>query len=247
MLRLCCLLLLTLLAPACRPAAEVFDVTPAIMFDFPLRGEWRLLRSPGHDAFAYDLAAAEGPDARLLRRSRWQHLLGRTTVEDSYSWGQVVHAPGSAEVIAASDGWPDRMHLHLIRDATSMLFSRPQLEPEDIRAYAGNYLILRVDTVYVFLAHLRSGSLAVAAGDTVVSGQPLAQVGNSGQTLEPHLHLEVFDQVHDLLGARTLPFRIREFERWTGQAWEPQRNAALIKGERVRYRPTGAAPAEHRF
>ncbi len=61
-------------------------------------------------------------------------------------------------------------------------------------------------------------------------------LGNSGHTLEPHLHLELFDQVQDLLSARTLSFHIGEFEGWTGNAWEPQRNAPLVKDERFRVR-----------
>ena len=43
--------------------------------------------------------------------------------------------------------------------------------------------------VEVFMAHLMQGSATVAAGKTVTSKQPLGRVGNSGYTLEPHLHI----------------------------------------------------------
>jgi hypothetical protein len=39
------------------------------------------------------------------------------------------------------------------------------------------------------LAHLAHGSICVRPGDIVTVGQPLAQVGNSGNTTEPHLHI----------------------------------------------------------
>lgn len=40
------------------------------------------------------------------------------------------------------------------------------------------------------MAHLRRSSVVVTTGDDVVwLGQPLAKVGNSGNTLEPHLHI----------------------------------------------------------
>ncbi len=41
----------------------------------------------------------------------------------------------------------------------------------------------------VILAHLRRGSIAVAAGDSVEIGDPLARMGNSGNSSEPHLHV----------------------------------------------------------
>lgn len=39
--------------------------------------------------------------------------------------------------------------------------------------------------------HLAQGSLAVAEGETVAAGQPLGQIGLSGQTEYPHLHFTV--------------------------------------------------------
>jgi CheY-like chemotaxis protein len=113
-----------------------------------------------HDEFAYDLAATSGSGSDLLRKSRLHHLLGRTTVEDSYSWGQSLRADlRNASSRGATAG--DRERLHLIRDAAAGLFSRRRVDPKHIRPFAGNFVILRVDSVHVFLAHLRSGSLAL--------------------------------------------------------------------------------------
>jgi hypothetical protein len=228
--------LATLILPSCG-TSEANQPVPAVVLELPIRGEWKSLRSPGHDEFAFDLAATGGSGSDLLRKSRLHHLLGRTTVEDSYSWSRTVYAPASGTIVAASDGWPDRERLHLIRDAAALLFSRPRLDPEDLRPFAGNYVILRVDSVHVFLAHLRSGSLAVARGDRIEAGQALGQVGNSGQSLMPHLHLEVFDQTENLLKAHSLPFHARRYDRWTGEEWEARRSAPLPKGDRIRVSP----------
>jgi hypothetical protein len=233
----CLVFVVAMVLGACRQASAPQDPSPASLLEFPLRGEWRELRSPGHAAFAFDLAATGDRGRRLMRTPRWRHLLGRVTVEDSYSWGRSVYAPASGVIVEAHDGWPDRRRLSLIRDALSMLLSRPELTPEDIRPFAGNYLVLRADSVYIFLAHLRSGSIRVSAGDVVSLGQPLAEVGNSGLSLLPHLHLEVFDQATNLLEARTLAFHLRAFERWDGSAWLPQRNAPLHRGDWIRLHP----------
>jgi murein DD-endopeptidase MepM/ murein hydrolase activator NlpD len=71
----------------------------------PVRGVWRVVNSPGHARFAYDLAA------------------------------------------------------------------------DDIRPFAGNYVIIDVSDFYVFLAHMRSGSVRVDTGDKVMAGQVLGEEG----------------------------------------------------------------------
>jgi murein DD-endopeptidase MepM/ murein hydrolase activator NlpD len=40
-------------------------------------------------------------------------------------------------------------------------------------------------------AHLKQGSARVAVGDVVERGESIAQVGNSGNTSEPHLNVQV--------------------------------------------------------
>ena len=44
---------------------------------------------------------------------------------------------------------------------------------------------------YVMMGHLKQGSALVEVGDGVRLGQRLALVGNSGNTSEPHLHIQV--------------------------------------------------------
>ena len=54
---------------------------------------------------------------------------------------------------------------------------------------AGNHVVLRCKGLDITLAHMRPGTVTVAAGDTVATGQRLGEVGNSGNTTEPHLHI----------------------------------------------------------
>jgi murein DD-endopeptidase MepM/ murein hydrolase activator NlpD len=56
-------------------------------------------------------------------------------------------------------------------------------------ATLGNFVIIEAaETEFAFLAHLKQDSVTVAPGDTVVAGQVIAACGNSGRSLEPHLH-----------------------------------------------------------
>lgn len=54
---------------------------------------------------------------------------------------------------------------------------------------AGNHVILACDGAHIVMAHFRHGSLRVVASDAVHVGQRLADVGNSGGSNEPHLHI----------------------------------------------------------
>jgi murein DD-endopeptidase MepM/ murein hydrolase activator NlpD len=57
---------------------------------------------------------------------------------------------------------------------------------------AGNHLVLDIGNGrYVLYAHMRKGSVQVQVGDVVRRGQVLGQVGDSGNSGEPHLHIQI--------------------------------------------------------
>ena len=54
---------------------------------------------------------------------------------------------------------------------------------------AGNHVVIACGDIEVTLAHLSPGTPDVDPGDRVGEGQPIAEVGNSGNSTEPHLHI----------------------------------------------------------
>ncbi len=87
-------------------------------------------------------------------------------------FGRSVIAPCAGEVIEAVDGLPD--------------MPVPQVDHDHL---AGNHVILRCLGADILLGHFRKGSLLVTPGQSILVGDPIAQVGNSGNTSEPHLHI----------------------------------------------------------
>lgn len=59
----------------------------------------------------------------------------------------------------------------------------------DRKHMAGNYVAINCGDFFIILAHLRHGSITVATKDHVEAGDPLAEMGNSGNSSEPHLHV----------------------------------------------------------
>lgn len=201
--------------------------TRTSIIELPLRGEWKLPRSPLHDRFAFDFQAVVA--GRTQAKRFWNAILGRLSVEDFYSWEHPVYAPFDGMVVAAHDGWPDRMRVNLVADVLRLLWPGPALDADDLRPATGNYILVEAGGIVALLAHLRQGSLRVAAGDTVHAGQNMAQVGNSGRSLMPHLHLQMMDG-RDPLTAKIVPFKVRAYERWNGRSWEPVSDGTLEKG-----------------
>lgn len=59
-----------------------------------------------------------------------------------------------------------------------------------------NQVLIEADDYYVFLGHIKYNGVLVHEGDYVKKGDPLAIVGNSGFSLEPHLHIQVHKNTH---------------------------------------------------
>jgi hypothetical protein len=200
--------------------------------EFPLRGAWAVVRSPGHHRHAYDFAAVRGPGFEYFRRPLLSLLWSGASVEDSHSWAQPVHAPLDATVVELCDDRPDSSTVRAVGHRVRLLSTRPR--PRDVRALAGNFLMLRSQRWFILLAHLKRGSIRVGVGHSIEKGQLLAEVGNSGSSLAPHLHLQVLD-APDPQRAATIGFLVNEYDRWTGRQWQPARYRELVKGERVRF------------
>ncbi len=96
-------------------------------------------------------------------------------LEDHHCYGREVRSPVGGVVVQATGAEVD--HPPGEMDPTNLL---------------GNHVVIRVgEGEYLFLGHLKRGSLEVGASDEVVPGQLLARCGNSGRSYTPHLHVHL--------------------------------------------------------
>ena len=61
----------------------------------------------------------------------------------------------------------------------------------------GNGIVLQCGNYNVHLHHMKQGSVLVNLDDEVKAGQKIGEIGNSGNTLEPHLHLHAETVIKD--------------------------------------------------
>ncbi|WP_405404406.1 M23 family metallopeptidase [Streptomyces sp. NBC_01104] len=115
--------------------------------------------------------------------------------------GTVVHASHGRRDHLSRNSMPALVYLMVIEASI-----RDVLGPGSI---VGNHIVLDLgDGTYALYAHLRRGSLRVRVGDSVRTGQQLAECGNSGNSTEPHVHFQLMDDP-DLDVAIGIPFTWR--------------------------------------
>ncbi len=109
-------------------------------------------------------------------------------------FGDTIYAPCDGVVAWAEDWLPD--------------LSPPEVD----RAHLpGNFVLVECgDEVQVLIAHMRSGSVRVHPGDYVTTMTRLGEVGNSGNSNEPHLHIHAQrpGRPWDLFVGDPLPIRL---------------------------------------
>jgi hypothetical protein len=160
----------------------------------PVVGTWRVTQGHTCDTnhrrgrlggeFSWDLAAVreEGhlgvPGFDVSHRN-----------DESATFGRPVISPVSGTVVAVVNGIEDNNEQKSFPRRSIVESTR---EP---RWIFGNYLVLDAGRgVFVLLAHLKQGSIVVPAGASVREGDTLAQAGNSGNTMLPHVHVQVMDR-----------------------------------------------------
>lgn len=200
-------------------------MTREVVISLPFVGRWLARNSParrvpshGTDLwggrYAIDFVGVDGRHRTADRRD-WRTILSTEPVERFFAYGRPILAPAHGIVVQLHDGEID--HVGRRSQLTLVLYAwgqRARLR-QGVGAIAGNHVIIALPHTgaFVALAHLRAGSLRVAAGEEVTAGQPIAECGNSGNSTQPHVHLQVMDSL-DLSVARGVPMAFRRFREW---------------------------------
>lgn len=153
-------------------------------FKVPLEGpafvmaghERHHLEENGYGDFAYDLGVAEDGGRR------W-HDDG-LDLTDYFSWDVEATSPTSGFVVEVERHHPDRPIGG---------------EPPDLDAPENLVGLWLEGSYHAYVLHHRQDSLpaGLEPGDWVDVGEPLGRIGNSGTSLEPHLHLALLYWDHE--------------------------------------------------
>lgn len=171
---------------------------------YPFRGHWRARNSPARrvpshgshlmgTTYAIDFVPVD--DRGRSAVWNWRALVGTEAPETFVGFGVEILAPCPGTVVIAHDGEPDhearRSPLRLIPYMVTQ-GSRARQGPAGV---AGNHVVIAMGPTgpYVLLAHLQRGSVDVRVGDRVGVGDVVGLCGNSGNSTQPHVHVQVSD------------------------------------------------------
>ncbi len=143
------------------------------------------------EAFAYDFLKI-GPDG-----SSYGSRGSRNS--DFFAYGLPVLAAGDGEVVYMRNDVPENV-------PGQAMPATP----------GGNAIVIRhADDQYTYYAHMKPNGMKVGVGDQVAAGDPIGEVGNSGDSTEPHLHFHAMSG-RDPGDSAGLPVM---FEAWVSQAY----------------------------
>ncbi len=180
---------------------------PTHSIGFPLSGEWVAVNTPaervpshGTDFFgqryAFDFVRLNAKGTGFSSRSVFRQFAFFVHASDFLAWNEPVFAAFNGKVVAAGDGWPDRMIINALWQVIRATFIQGRPEPSDLRSLLGNYLLIEGEPGVALYAHLRKGTVLAQLGQLVQGGERLGSVGNSGNSTMPHLHFHVMDRAN---------------------------------------------------
>ncbi len=192
-----------------------------VVLEFPLDGPCLVQNSPARripshgtelmgSSHAIDLVPVDA-SGRSARRG-WGAIVGSEPPDHFVGFGVPVRAPAAGRVVKVLDGVADRVARRSLITLLPYAAGQGRRLRTGLGMIAGNHVVIELAPGGPFAAvvHLKRGSITVRVGDAVGAGQVIAAVGNSGNSTEPHLHLQVMDAA-DPTNARGLPFVFREF------------------------------------
>jgi len=170
---------------------------------FPFAGRWLVQNSPadrvpshGTEAFASSYAIDFVPvdDAGRTAPFRLGSLLRPEAPDRFPGFGRPVLAPVAGEVVAVHQRDPDHA-AHRGLPSIRYALAQGQRVAQGWIALAGNHVMIRTDGgTVVALCHLKRNSAVVTLGQRVAAGGVVAGCGNSGNSTEPHLHVQAIDR-----------------------------------------------------
>ncbi|MFY8019895.1 MAG: M23 family metallopeptidase [Bacteroidia bacterium] len=191
-----------------------------VSLSIPVHGTWRASHAGGHSSVNYHLAIPQQAYAIDLLKVNddGNFFTGTgTAITDYICLNDSVFSPVNGKIAFVIDS-----------------FNNEQvLKKGDTINPLGNYIAIEIaKEKFVILAQLNKGSIKVKQGDEVKAGDHLAQVGNSGNTTWPHLHMQVSNKAdvyaNDAIG---LPFVFKNYCRKRWWNWSSVESDYLMRND----------------
>jgi urea transporter/murein DD-endopeptidase MepM/ murein hydrolase activator NlpD len=175
-----------------------------------INGRERLMNNVYHQLslpFMGEWMVSQGYDGTMTHKGDWSKALDFVILDDEM---KTYRFPGNLPVhfycynkpvLAPADG--------IVEDIIDHVEDN-EIGGNNAQQNWGNSIVIKhAEGLYTKLSHLKKHSFKVVKGAYVKKGEMVAHVGNSGRSLEPHLHFQV--QSTPYVGSKTLAYPISYF------------------------------------
>lgn len=168
---------------------------------YPFTGRWLVQNSPANRvpshgthlfATAYAIDFVPVTDADRTAPITFGSLVRPEPADGFPGLGRPILAPIDGVVAAAHDSEPDHPAYRGLPSIRYALTQRRRAASGWV-ALAGNHVLIEGRGIVVALCHLQRDSGEVSVGQRVRAGDVLGRCGNSGNSTEPHLHVQAID------------------------------------------------------
>jgi hypothetical protein len=173
----------------------------SVDLEYPFTGRWLTQNSPANrvpshgttvfgTSYAIDFVPVN--DTGRTAPITFGSLVRPEPPERFPGFGRPLLAPIEGVVAAAHDAEADHAAYRGIPSIGYALTQRRRAAAGWV-ALAGNYVLIEGEGVVVAVCHLQHGSVRVRPGQRVRIGDVLGRCGNSGNSTQPHVHVQAID------------------------------------------------------
>ena len=179
-------------------------------FRFPLAGRWVVVvAATAHGGHRWALPEEFGLDIVRFGPNSTSYGGDGSRFTDYFAYGQPVLAAADGVVVSVKNDEPeDPKALRTAGEDLQAYGARVQQIQMSLLqrgAIAGDNVVIDHGAgEFSVSAHLKPGSVRVKPGQRVKAGDPIALLGSSGNSTEPHLHFQVCDAA-DTLNCAGIP------------------------------------------
>lgn len=195
---------------------ERVRVAASLDLDYPFIGRWLVQNSPANrvpshgtslvaTSYAIDFVPVDG--AGRTAPVTFGSLVRPEPPERFPGFGRTLLAPVEGVIVAAHDTERDHAAYRGLPSIGYALTQQRRAQAGWL-SLAGNHVFIETKRAVVALCHLQQGSLEVRTGQRVQVGTVLARCGNSGNSTEPHVHVQAIT-APDIERANAVPLTFK--------------------------------------
>lgn len=158
-----------------------YNKEQAVDLTFPLHNGSYAVMQGGDSEIGNAVHRYQTPDSyaldivKLNEHKRRGTKLFSKHIADYTIYGDTIYSPCDGTIITYRDGVDENI---------------PPTTNSKVRG--GNHIVIKNGEVKILICHMQKNSIQPQKGDTVKTGEVIGLVGNTGFSIEPHLHIQAY-------------------------------------------------------